>query len=205
MSQRLNITIVCDDKIIANAHYRWYGYTGPSLELLDKVCTKILSECDILGLDLDESNSWSDNDRVSIAVEALQATGAVISKSEMDRINKNYDHELYDGIDFNVSATADIGTIYITDEGIKSIDLGHDTQIIIGLHGRFIWFNIYDEIETTSSDIPKGFYDRIDSKDAIDFSTIDIGDSTKLLNIYKDHPNGYEYMEDDKQYTVTWY
>ena len=77
MGQRLNIEVHYDGELIANAYYHWSAYTSSSLNLLGKVIEAYRSRTEI--------------NKLKVAVEILQATGAGINEEERQNIAKDKD------------------------------------------------------------------------------------------------------------------
>ncbi len=75
MGQRLNIEVHYDGELVANAYYHWSAYTSSSLNLLGKVIEAYQNRTEI--------------NKLKVAVEILQATGAGINEEERQNIAKD--------------------------------------------------------------------------------------------------------------------
>lgn len=78
MGQRLNIEIINNGQVLANAYYHWSAYTLSSLELV----AKVLSAYNKISLDTSEAVRLAEYQEK--AVWALQSTGAGLPDDERE-------------------------------------------------------------------------------------------------------------------------
>lgn len=143
MGQRLNIEIVSNEKLLANAYYHWDAYTGMSLQRTDDILNKLNEIKESVKDDLD------------LAIKLLESTGAGINAEE-----KNYilaDPKLSKYLPINDCVDRNEGILSITKESTQNTRYWEEGRVIIDIGKRTILFRIYWEL--TKEDYLDEYYD----------------------------------------------
>jgi len=129
MGQRLNIEIIENGKVLANAYYHWSGYTSSSLEL-----TQVILEA------IEKINY---EDRVINAIKLLEETGAGLTDNEIEYA-KNYIKN-FDKYTFKACVGRNEGLIAISDKGIKETEYWEEARVEINLTNKIVNFKAVRE------------------------------------------------------------
>ena len=172
MGQRLNIEIVNDDKVLANAYYHWSGFTSSAI-----VLTKL-----ILSYFIDDGQC-----NLSKAIRLLKSTGA--SFTVKDNALALLDTEL---IQF-ISTDEDIinrnkGLISFSEEGMEETRYYEEGRVTINIESKNIDFDVFaymSEEEYKKIDIPK-------------IKNIDVD----ITNISFDEFDEFSHLFDDDKFIV---
>jgi hypothetical protein len=163
MGQRLNIEIVNNNKILANAYYHWSAYSQTSLEMTKKLIEYI------------QKNDFTDD--VKGAIKLLETTGALLVDSDMEYAKG---HNLIDMNYDNSKLNRNDGLMSISEEGIKSNQSWAEGTIRIYLDSHTFAFNCLYEHDCMREDeevwelIKHLFHHtRIKSFHSVPFSEID--------------------------------
>lgn len=132
MGQRLNIEIVSNGKLLANAYYHWDAYTGISLQRTDDILNKLNEIKEFVKDDLD------------LAIKLLESTGAGINDVEMNYILA--DPELSKYLPINDCVDRNEGILSITKEGMQNTRYWEESRVIIDIGKRTILFRVYWEL-----------------------------------------------------------
>lgn len=103
MGQRLNIQILENDEVIANAYFHWSGYTSSALSLTNAILENMYT-----------MEKEVEEERVLYAIRLLESTGALLKEDELELAKKSYEDE-----EFQVAASRADGLISISAEGIE--------------------------------------------------------------------------------------
>ena len=130
MGQRLNIEIIENGKVLANAYYHWSGYTSSSLELTQEI--------------LEAIEKINYEDRVINAIKLLEETGAGLTDDEI-AYGKKYikDFDKYSFID---CMGRNKGLIAISDKGIKETEFWEEARVEIDLTNKIVNFEAIWEV-----------------------------------------------------------
>lgn len=132
MGQRLNIEIVSNGKLLANAYYHWDAYTGISLKRTDDILNKLKEIRESVKDDLD------------LAIRLLESTGAGINALERNYILA--DPELSKYLPINECVDRNEGFLSITKKGMQDTRNWEEGRVIIDIGKRTILFRVYWEI-----------------------------------------------------------
>lgn len=103
MGQRLNIEVCYDGEPVANAYYHWSAYTSSALNLLGQV--------------IDAYRNRTEINKLKVAVEILQATGAGINEDEKKDIAEDTTGR-FNNISFQDSVDRNTGLLSVTERGM---------------------------------------------------------------------------------------
>ena len=143
MGQRLNIEIVSNGKLLANAYYHWDAYTGISLQRTDDILNKLNEIQESVKDDLD------------LAIKLLESTGAGINAEERNYILA--DTELSKRLPINDCVGRNEGILSITKEGMQNIRNWEEGRVTIDIGKRTILFRVY--WEWTKEEYLDDYYD----------------------------------------------
>ena len=143
MGQRLNVEIVSNGKLLANAYYHWDAYTGISLQRTDDILNKLNEIKEPIKDDLD------------LAIKLLESTGAGINDVERHYILA--DSELSKYLPINDCIDRNEGIISITKESMLNTRNWEEGRVTIDIRKRTILFRVYWEI--TKEEYLDDFYD----------------------------------------------
>lgn len=134
MGQRLNLEIIENGKVLANAYYHWKGYTSSSLEITQEVLGHI--------------REVSYENRIINAVKLLEVTEAGLTDEEKEYLLTNVPGA--DKISFKNAVNRNIGLIAVSEKGIEETRKWEDARITIDLSSEIINFRAickYDSIK----------------------------------------------------------
>ena len=143
MGQRLNIEIVSNGKILANAYYHWDAYTGISLRRTDDILNKLNEIKESVKDDLD------------LAIRLLESTGAGINDVERNYILA--DPELSKYLPINNCVDRNEGVLSITQEGMQDTRYWEETRVTIDIGKRTVVFRVY--LKLPKEEYLDDFYD----------------------------------------------
>ncbi len=143
MGQRLNIEIVSNGKLLANAYYHWDAYTGISLRRTGDILNKLNEIKEPIKDDLD------------LAIKLLESTGAGIHPIERNHILA--DPKLSKYLPINDCADRNEGILSITQEGMQSTRCWEESRVTIDIGKRTILFRVYWEL--TKEEYLDDYYD----------------------------------------------
>ena len=124
MGQRLNIEIVENGEVLANAYFHWSGFTSSSFKTAQQV--------------LDHLDEVSHENRIINAVKLLETTGAGLTDEE-----KEYMLETVPGADkisFKKAIDRNNGLISISEKGVDGTRLWEDVRVTIDLTSKTVDF-----------------------------------------------------------------
>lgn len=130
MGQRLNIEIIENGKVLANAYYHWSGYTSSSLELTQEI--------------LEAIEKINYEDRIVNAIKLLEATGAGLTDNEIEYGEKYI--EDFNKYNFAPCTGRNDGLIAISDNGIKETECWEEARVEIDLTNKIVNFEAIWEI-----------------------------------------------------------
>jgi len=142
MGQRLNIEIIENGKVLANAYYHWSGYTSSSLELTQEI--------------LEAIEKINYEDRVINAIKLLEETGAGLTDNEIEYAKKYIKN--FDKYTFKACTGRNDGLIAISDKGIKETEYWEEARVEINLTNKIVNFKAV--WESTKEEFEKD-YDNI--------------------------------------------
>lgn len=143
MGQRLNVEIVSNGKLLANAYYHWDAYTGISLQRTDDILNKF------------NEIRESVKDDLNLAIKLLESTGAGINDVERNYILA--DPELSKYLPINDCVDRNEGILAITKEGMQNTRYWEEGRVTIDIAKRTILFRIYWEL--TKEEYLDDYYD----------------------------------------------
>ena len=183
MGQRLNMEICSNGQVLANAYYHWSAYTSSSLELLKVV--------------LNAYKHTKELSSLKIAVDILQATGAGINESELERIKRDESGK-FNGIDFREAINRNEGLLCVTEEGIANTKSWEEGRVTVDIDKEEFIFDVmcvesnseYDECgrDIMAADLPDTMFDFTAPCPFHDFD--------KFEKEISDNPNGVRIDED---------
>ncbi len=209
MGQRLNIEIVDNDKVLANAYYHWSAYTGSSLSLL----REILYKWDEIKAELiSPFSDENDNARIMTAVRLLEETGAGLNNSEYDRVRER---NMLPGYEFKHALDRNSGLLSITPEGIEETECYEEYRVSVNIESETFQFGVFytedkssfiesrditgtRELETELGEYPKRSVS-FDLCGNIPFDTVD-----DFCDLHDDTSASYGFTDDDTGYIVGW-
>lgn len=121
MGQRLNIEIIENDEVIANAYYHWSGYTSSALNL-----TNTILENDVLY-----------DDKILNAIKLLELTGAHLTSLEVEHLDKELKM-----MNFSIAQSRNEGLISISKEGINETRYWEEARVEIHVDKRCLKFDL---------------------------------------------------------------
>lgn len=132
MGQRLNVEIVSNGKLLANAYYHWDAYTGISLQRTDDILNKLNEIKESVKDDLD------------LAIRLLESTGAGINDVERRYILA--DPELSKYLPINECISRNDGILAITQKSIQINRSWEEGRVTIDIGKRTVVFRVYLEL-----------------------------------------------------------
>lgn len=134
MGQRLNIEIVSDGEVFANAYYHWSAYTGSAIGL-----TQIVLDAynDYMDEHFSQNNPFDNQD---MAIRILEATGAGANQTELARIAMSRGLCKYKVQD---CADRNRGLLSITPEGIEETEQWEEGRVTINVESEVVEFSVY--------------------------------------------------------------
>lgn len=124
MGQRLNLEIVENGEVLANAYYHWSGYTSSSLELAQEV--------------LNNLDEVSHENKIIYAVKLLETTQAGLTDEEKEYL-LNTVKEAAD-IKFAPCLSRNHGLIAVSSKGIEDTRAWEEARVTIDLATKTVWF-----------------------------------------------------------------
>lgn len=146
MGQRLNVEIVSNGKLLANAHYHWDAYTGRSLQRTGAILDKLNAMQKTVKDDLD------------LAIKLLESTGAGINADERRYILARPELSKY--LPINDYVDRNKGILAITKESMQNTLIWEEGRVIIDIGKRTVLFRVY--WEWTKEEYLDGYYDTED-------------------------------------------
>lgn len=182
MGQRLNIEVRYDGEPVANAYYHWSAYTSSSLNLLGQVIEAYRSRTEI--------------NKLKVAVEILQATGAGINEEEKENIAKDTTGR-FNNISFQDCDNRNTGLLSVTEQGMEETRKWEEGRVTVDIGTEEFTFDVMiimdnadfeDCWESSADQLPDA---QIDFTEACKFS-----DFEKFQKTIVDNPNGVR-LDDD--------
>lgn len=128
MGQRLNLEIVDNNCVLANAYYHWSAYSGSAIALTETALNAFYDVPDDLSVR-------------GHAVFMLQETGAGVYQEEFARINKN--ESLLDiGVDYRNAIDRNRGLLSVTNVGIVETERWEECRVTINIEDCSIDFDV---------------------------------------------------------------
>lgn len=192
MGQRLNVEIVSNGKLLANAYYHWDAYTGISLRRIDDILNKLNEIKESVKDDLD------------LAIKLLESTGAGINDVERNYILA--DPELSKYLPINDCVDRNEGILAITKEGMQNIRYWEEGRVTIDVRKRTILFRVYWEV--TKEDYLDDYYDmeHYEQLPTIDYDLekeIPFDKFEELKNLYTSTIDTYGFKRPDEN-VIMW-
>lgn len=128
MGQRLNVEIWNNGKALANAYYHWSAYTGSSAEITNTALNYI------------NSNPIQDDNYLLYAIRILEATGAGLTKDEVEYAKKI---SALDGATFAECNCRIEGLLAISKDGIQETRNWQEGTVFIFLDEKRISFRVF--------------------------------------------------------------
>jgi hypothetical protein len=166
MGQRLNIEIINDDKVLANAYYHWAGYTTSAISLTETIL-----------------HSFIDDGRYDLpkAIALLKSTGATFNSEENDLALLN--KEL---IQFTLTDEDTIhrnkGLISFSKKGIEETEYWEEARVTINIESKCIDFDVFAYI-TKDEYEEESIYSKIKNID-IDINNISFNEFNEFSNLF---------------------
>lgn len=185
MGQRLNVEILYDGTLMANAYYHWSAYTSSSLDIVEQ----------ILKSSKDAFEKKGTREIFDTAIDMLESTGAKLTHDDLLAYDSIHEYDLF-GNELEtkkrdcIGVNRNNGLISITSYGMFNTRYWEEGRVQIDLHTKKINFNVFFEIcEDELEDVDIDDVPEID----IDFNDISIDDFEKVKNILLE-------MKSKKQY-----
>ena len=193
MGQRLNVEIVSNGKLLANAYYHWDAYTGKSLQRTGAILDKLNAIQEPVKDDLD------------LAIKLLEFTGAGINTVERNYILA--DPELSKYLPINECVDRNEGIISITKESMLNTRNWEEGRVTIDICKRTILFRVYWEL-TKEEYLDDSFNDPEDYEQlpTIDYDLkkeIPFDEFEELKNLYTSTIDTYGFKRPDES-VVHW-
>lgn len=138
MGQRLNIEIVNNNGVLANAYYHWSGYTDSSAELLAQILT---------------SDAFTKRDKsedpVLTAIKLLELTNAGMTDEELLQVSENRD-KFSQAVIFRPAKRCidrNEGILSIMPESIENTEYWEEGRVTINLDTDKVDFNVIWEAD----------------------------------------------------------
>lgn len=113
MGQRLNIEILNNGEVLANAYYHWSAYSDSSIELLETILNNI-------------NKFKNESDLIVKAIRLLECTGAGLNDAEIQK----YDNK---DIKFVSCNDRNCGLIAVSKDGIEETRMWEEGRISINI------------------------------------------------------------------------
>lgn len=187
MGQRLNVEIVSNGKLLANAYYHWDAYTGISLRRTDDILNKLNEIRESVKDDLD------------LAIKLLESTGAGINAEERCYILA--DPELSKHLPKNDCVGRNEGILAITQKSMQIIRDWEEGRVTIDIGKRTILFKVYWKMtkEEYLDDFSSGL-ERYEQLPTIDYDLekeIPFDKFEELKNLYTSTIDTYGFKRPD--------
>lgn len=182
MGQRLNIEVCYDGEPVANAYYHWSAYTSSALNLLRQVIEAYRNRTEI--------------NKLKVAVEILQATGAGINEDEKKDIAEDTTGR-FNNISFQDCDNRNTGLLSVTEQGMEETRKWEEGRITVDIGAEDFIFDVWfimnnedfeDDFESSADQLTDT---QIDLTEACKFS-----DFEKFRKAIVDNPNGVR-LDDD--------
>lgn len=160
MGQILNIEIKDDGYILANAYYRWLGYTKGALELTDTIMHKI--------------NEINCENKIIKAIKLFECTGAGLTADEkkygMSKIRD------FDKFEFKDATGRGNGLISISTSGIEETENYEEARVEIDLSTKKIYFGVYYVYKTEQEYSAECDEDDEEYNNLPEYTNVDLGE-----------------------------
>lgn len=125
MGQRLNIEVVCGDRVLANAYYHWSAYSSSAIYLTQKA--------------IDTYNESESKLGIKLAIAMLESTGAGVNTPERVRIESS---DRYKRCRFRDAIDRNEGLLAVTEDGIEETRRWEEGRVTIDLETQTIRFDV---------------------------------------------------------------
>lgn len=179
MGQRLNIEIINDDKVLANAYYHWSAYTSSAISLTETIL-----------------HSFIDDGRYDLpkAIALLKSTGATFNSEENDLALLN--KEL---IQFTLTDEDTIhrnkGLISFSKKGIEETEYWEEARVTINIESKCIDFDVFVYMSTDEYK-EESIYSKIKNID-IDVNNISFNEFNEFSNLFNDEYSIFKTSSND--------
>lgn len=186
MGQRLNIEIVSNGVVLANAYYHWSAYTNSSAMLMEEI---------VHAVDL-----FPNETELGRAVRLLELTNAGVNENEYKRIKEDKSGK-FAGIRFQNAIDRNEGLLSVTEYGMDETRKWEEGRVTIDIGIRSVAFSVYwsetlddyeENYDQDPMDLPKRDFNFAD----IPFDKID-----ELEKLLDECPDGFR---DNDGYVYTW-
>lgn len=189
MGQRLNLEIVNNNGVLANAYYHWSAYTGSAIGLTEGALAAFY-------------DSPEDLSQLGLAVFMLQETGAGLYSEEWERVSEDRSNT-YSGISFKNAINRNRGLLSVTDIGIKETEQWEEGRVTVNIEDKtidfsVIWVSTADEYNEDMEN--EDAFDSLPSNDCT-MSGVSFDDFYTIREAYENCPEGFV---DSDGYAVTW-
>lgn len=192
MGQRLNVEIVSNGKLLANAYYHWGAYTITSLQRTDDILNKFNEIKELVKDDLD------------LAIKLLESTGAGINAEERCYILASPKLSKY--LPINDCIDRNKGILAITQKSMQIIRDWEEGRVTIDIGKRTILFKVYwkmtkeEYLEEAYLDDFSSCLERYEQLSAIDYDLekeIPFDKFEELKNLYASTIDTYGFKRSD--------
>ena len=193
MGQRLNVEIVSNGKLLANAYYHWDAYTGISLRRTDDILNKLNKIKESVKDDLD------------LAIRLLESTGAGINAEERNYILANSELSKY--LPINDCVGRNEGILAITQKSMQIIRGWEEGRVTIDIGKRTILFRVYwkmtkeEYLDAFESDLER--YEQLQTIDHDLEKEIPFDKFKELKNLYTSTVDTYGFKKPDGSF-IAW-
>lgn len=193
MGQRLNVEIVSNEKLLANAYYHWDAYTGISLRRTESILDKLNAMQEPVKDDLD------------LAIKLLESTGAGVNAVERNYILA--DPELSKYLPINECVDRNEGILSITQEGMQNTRYWEEGRVTIDIGKRTILFRVYwkmtkeEYLDTFEFDLER--YEQLQTIDYDLEKEIPFDKFKELKNLYTSTVDTYGFKKPDGSF-IAW-
>lgn len=198
MGQRLNIEIVDNSGVLANAYYHWSAYTGSAIELT------------LVALAAFDTYKGAITDPREMAIAMLEETGAGVNDEELRRIESSEELRRYD---IRRCQNRNTGLLAISPEGISETEYWEEGRVTIDIQSKRVVFSVYCGFYSyeewleyhwgdVDSDTGKKVYRSLPIYDVSPYD-ISFDEFYRLQEIYNEtEENGYRVKSDGE--IITW-
>ena len=188
MGQRLNIEVVNNGDVLANAYYHWSAYTGSAIELVETALTRY-----------DERNE--DEDMIELAVYMLSETGAGFPEDELSYIESVSSFQY---LPKPVCTDRNTGILSVTERGIDDTRRWEEGRVTIDIGCESVDFGIIwvdDEDSFNEGREDDCAFSNLPLHDFSAFNDVSFDDFYMIRDIVNEYPDGYVTSDG---YAITW-
>lgn len=176
MGQRLNIEVVNNGNVLANAYYHWSAYSSCAASKTEEIIQFI-----------EENEPYEPS--VAFAIKILASTGAGFNESELERVNND---TRFAKLEKPACRDRNVGLLSVTEEGIASTEMWEEGRVTIDLDDKCVAFSVLfeEEDEEEFKENWEMTFNDLPLIEDFDPYNISFDDFYKLIDIIDENPNG---------------